>query len=257
MINLKDVTFTIPIRIDTEERKRNLRTTVHYLNAHFDTNIMICEESSQSLVPDILKDLPVKYAYSHIKTDNPLMHRTRLLNIMARNATTPYIANYDADVLLKDAQYVTSLNLLREDKADMVYPYNGRFMDILGATLDKVINHLSVEHLVEKDGNLLHPNSLGGAVIWNKQKFIENGLENENFVSWGWEDNERLTRAQKLGYRVARVDGCLFHMHHPPSQNSANASHPQYFKNEQEFYKVYNMSPQNLRNYINTWEWAK
>lgn len=257
MINLKDVTFTIPIRIDTAERKRNLRTTVHYLNAHFDTNIMICEESAVAQVPDLLKDLPVKYSYMHIKTDNPLMHRTKLLNIMAKSATTPYIANYDADVLLKDAQYVAAVNLLRENHADMVYPYNGRFMDILGPVLDKAINHLSVEHVQEQEGNLLHPMSLGGAVIWNKEKFLESGLENENFISWGWEDNERITRAQKLGYRVARVDGCLFHMHHPPSQNSANASHPQYFKNEQEFHKVYRMSKQELRNYVNSWGWLK
>jgi predicted glycosyltransferase involved in capsule biosynthesis len=184
------------------------------------------------------------------------MRRTFLLNEMAKDSNTPIIVNYDADVLLKLEQYKDSVEAIRQNKVDMIYPYNGRFMDIFGPVLDTVMNTLSVETLQEKDGNCIHPNSLGGAIFWNKQKFIEAGMENENFVSWGYEDNERLVRSQKLGYRVGRIDGPCWHMHHASSTNSANTSHKAYFDNQQEFQKVSNMTPVQLKDYVKTWGWV-
>jgi len=255
-IQLSDVTFNIPIRIDTPERVRNLRTTLYYLCHHFETNILVYEESAQSVVPGHLEGLPIKYTYKHIQTDSPLMRRTWLLNEMAKASETPIIVNYDADVLMKLEQYNIPTQAIRQNKVDMIYPYNGRFIDIYNETLKTVMDTLSVENLEEKDGNLIHPNSLGGAIFWNKQKFIEFGMENENFVLWGWEDNERLVRAQKLGLKMGRVAGPLWHMHHPPSPNSANTSHKPYFDNQKEFEKVAGMSTEQLKQYIKTWGWV-
>lgn len=257
MIDLRDVTFTIPVRIDTPERVRNIRTVVQYICKHFDTNVLVAEESIEAVIPGYFADLSLKFGYAHIQTNNPLMHRTKLLNIMAKSATTPIIVNYDTDVVLKLEQYVAAVQAIRSNQLDMVYPYNGKFIDIHGEALHKAVNDLDVSSLTEKSGNLIHPNSLGGAVFWNRTKFIECGLENENFISWGFEDNERVTRATKLGYRIGRIDGCIFHMYHPPSLNSANADHPAYKNNQKEFEKVYHMSPQQLRAYVNTWPWIK
>ena len=41
---MKDLTFTIPFRYDSEDRLRNLRTIIAYINKHFDTNIHVMEE---------------------------------------------------------------------------------------------------------------------------------------------------------------------------------------------------------------------
>ncbi len=255
MINLKDVTFTIPVRIDTEARIRNIRTVVLYLCKYFDTNILIAEESSTSEVPKILENLPVKYSYAHIKTDNPLMHRTKVLNIMAKAAQTPIIVNYDTDVLLKPEQYVSAAAGIRQNRYDMIYPYDGRFIDINGDVLHHAINNLDVNNLSIASGNLIHPQSLGGAVFWNKQKFLEIGGENQNCISWGFEDNERLTRATKMNCRTARINGCIFHMYHPPSLNSANADHPAYINNQNEYNKVNSMNKDQLSKYIQSWSW--
>ena len=40
-LDLKDVTFTIPVRIESEDRKRNLKTVIQYMVHHLDTNIII------------------------------------------------------------------------------------------------------------------------------------------------------------------------------------------------------------------------
>lgn len=255
MIDLKDVTFTIPIRIDTLERSRNLRTSVAYLNKHFDTNILVCEESSISQVPSILNGL--KYNYSHIQTNDPLMRRTKILNIMAKAANTPIVVNYDADVFFKISQYIAAAEKIRSGAVDMVYPYNGRFIDLVEPFISRIVNNLDVEGIHEHNGQCIHPSSLGGAVMWNKSKFIEIGMENENCISWGFEDNERLARAMKTGCRVSRTEGCLFHLHHPASANSANPDNPAYKNNQIEFNKVNNMNSQQLRDYIKTWSWCK
>lgn len=256
MINLTDVTFNIPIRIDTQDRVRNLRTTLSFLCRHFDTNILVYEESAKSEVPEYLNGLPIKYTYKHFPTNSPLMRRTFLLNEMAKDSKTPIIVNYDADVLLKLQQYKDATEAIRQNKIDMIYPYNGKFMDIFDKVLDVVITTLNVENLQMTDGNCIHPNSLGGAIFWNKQKFIEFGMENQNFISWGFEDNERLVRAQKFGLRIGRIDGPCWHMHHASSTNSANTSHQAYFDNQQEFHKVSSMNPVQIKEYIKTWNWV-
>ena len=46
-IDLKDVTFIIPIRIDSDDRKRNIDLVVSYLLTHFNTNVIIKESSSK------------------------------------------------------------------------------------------------------------------------------------------------------------------------------------------------------------------
>jgi hypothetical protein len=258
MINLKDLTFTIPIRIDTPERSRNLVTTIKYINKHFDTNIMVYEESLSPVVDKLLSDNNItNVKYKHIQTTSSLFRRTHLLNLMAVECTTPYIANYDADILLKLSQYEYAMELLRSGQSEMIYPYNGRFINLIDETLEKVVAQLDVENIQESDGHLIHPNSLGGVIIWKKSKFMQIGMENENFVSWGWEDNARLSVAMKLGVKISRVDGCLFHMHHPVSENSSNTKHQAYMDNQREFLKVNNMSPTELLKYIGSWSWMQ
>ena len=90
----------------------------------------------------------------------------------------------------------------------------------------------------------------------NKQKFIEGGMENENFVSWGPEDVERRDRLIKLGYKIASVDGKLFHLDHSRTFNS-NTTNPRFKQNEEEYKKIQNFSREQLRQYVGGWPWTK
>jgi hypothetical protein len=94
----------------------------------------------------------------------------------------------------------------------------------------------------------------GGSVFWNRQKFIEVGMENENFLSWGPEDQERVERCMKLGYKWARVQGPLYHLEHARLQNSGDG-HRFAKQNDEEFEKVKRFSPDELRSYIKGWSW--
>ena len=45
-------------------------------------------------------------------------------------------------------------------------------------------------------------------------------MENEGFVAYGYEDDERYFRFHKLGYNVCRLDAHVYHMEHARTDNS-------------------------------------
>jgi hypothetical protein len=126
MIDLKDVTFIIPILIDSEDRINNYNIVIDYLLKNFDTNIIVCESDNESH-EDILKRDGIKYMF--VKNDG-LFHRTRLLNIMTKKAKTNIVVNYDIDVVFKPQQYVEARDAIKSGNYDVFYPYCVNFLNI-------------------------------------------------------------------------------------------------------------------------------
>lgn len=249
-IDLSDTTFTIPIRIDHPDRLRNLTVIINYLKTNFRTNVIIGESASQPS----LRNIFATCGYIFYKSDDVLFHRTKVLNDLARACATPIVVNYDADVLVEPTRLAESINLIRNREADMVYPYDGKFRVVPPEIIERVATNLSIAGLNESNTWLLHPNSFGGAIIWNKAKFMTVGMENENFVSWGMEDFERFTRARKLGAKIFRVNGTMYHLDHWRGPNSTDTS-GMYAKNEAEYTKINEMTVEQLKDHMKTWSW--
>ena len=213
MINLKHVTFIIPIKIDSQDRLRNYRIIIDYLTKEFDTNIIVGE--SDQISHKELLDIHPSIEYHFIHNESELFHRTRILNYMTKISKTNIICNYDTDVIFPTQQYLDAIQLV-EDGKTLVFPYGGKFLDVPTTLFDK---------LIEKDfiniGELevCHPNSLGGAFFFDKEKYGSIGWENENFISWGWEDNERIVRLTKMGHQWGRTNGVLYHLNHERTLN--------------------------------------
>ena len=258
MYDLKDVTFTIPVKIDQPDRKRNLNLTTRYLKKYFNTNIIICEMDNESKAKECI-DSSIDYKYVFMKTDSPWFHRTKMLNYMADLADTPIVVNYDADVLFNPESYVKAVEMIRNGYADVVYPFDGNFLDIHPKQIPDLNEKLDHAVISNHTCRNLRPNgdSVGGAIFWSKEHFKLVGMENENFISWGFEDDDRYYRAQTLGLNVKRCDGPLYHLHHGSSANSSTASHPFYKSNEQELRKIQSMDKNQLREYVNTWKWIR
>lgn len=250
-INLKDVEFHIPIRIDHQDRIDNLELLVEYLKHHFDTNIKIIESSERS----VLGGSPIieGIEYTWIFDEGELFHRTKLLNIMAKESKCPIIVNQDCDVLLNVNNYVEAANRIRNDKLDIVYPYDGRFMECSRSFVPRIKENMDVSWIKDIDCNLLHPQSVGGVIFENREKFVSVGKENPNFYSYGYEDNERFSRFLKMGLRVGRTEGFLIHVEHWRGKNSS-PNNQCYQNNMNEFYKVNSMSKEELELYIKSWK---
>lgn len=219
--DLRDVTFTIPVMYDHMDRRQNLNLNLCLLQRVFDANYIIGE----GITHDFEAMIPYCQLYVHFEMDR--FHRTRMLNEMAILAKTPIIANWDADVCVPEVQTLVAVELIRKDRADGVYPYDGRFArvprkDWFGPLERELDLGIYKDARFKGTRGLVDRSSVGGAVIWNKAKFFEAGGENEHFISHAPEDAERWERYRFLGYRIARVEGQLFHMDHWVGPNSSN-----------------------------------
>ena len=255
MIDLKDCTFIIPIKIESDDRKRNLQITLNYLQRNFDTNIIVYESDKISRAKKYIEDISEDILYMFEKNETGIFHRTRMLNEMTEIAKTNIIVNYDIDVIFSPQQLVASKNAISINKMDLCFPYSGAFHDVPDIYFDNV----KKDNLEKIDLNkcpLLNAQSVGGAFFFNKERYKEAGYENENFVSWGYEDNERIVRLQKLNYAMARIEGPCYHLTHSRDQNGW-FSNPYIKQNESELEKIKGMNALEIMKYVKSWEWIK
>jgi hypothetical protein len=257
-IPLKDATFMIPVFFDHTDRKQNLSLTVCMLQRDFDTNIIVMENNGYQF-----QNFSQWCRYEH--TTHKHFHRTRMLNQMAVMADTPFIYNWDADVIVPTLQIWQSIEQLRTKKADFCYPYDGRFVRVLRRPYFKIVSQsLDIGILGNQEfftngqiqGKPMATTSVGGAVAMNRAKFIQSGMENEHMVSYAPEDAERWDRWHMLGYKVKRIIGKLFHLDHWCGADSCSLN-PFFTKNHKELDKIRGMQPDELDRYVYSWEWRQ
>lgn len=254
-LDLRDVTFTIPVFIDHNHRRSNLELCLCLLNRDLETNIIVGEQGS-SIARKHSSD--AKY---HFFSGMREFHRTKMLNDMARMAMTRFVVNWDCDVAIVPLQLWRAVQLLRSG-ADMVYPYDGRFARVPRqpwfASVSKYLDLGIFRDTVfsGKNGKPLPTTSVGGAIMFNRAAFIAGGMENEKMVSFGPEDWERYFRFNILGYRIERTSGALYHFDHycGPTSSSRN---PHFKKNHKELDDIRALDRDQVAAYVETWPWTK
>lgn len=242
-VDLSDVTFIIPVAYDHTDRKENLELAIKNLKAQFDCVVIVGEQGGKHF--EGLGDIYLEFDYKKF-------HRTKMLNVMSDLAGTSIVINYDADVIIPPMQIVEAVLRIRNG-VDFVYPYDGRFARVPRLHYDTVDSFNDVGMLAghKFKGTLVRDaSSVGGCIAYNKESFFSAGGENENFISYNPEDLERVERFKKLGYKVERVDGILYHIDHYISSDSSQQN-PDY--NMGEFRKVQKMSKEQLSAYVQTW----
>ncbi len=259
-IFLEDVTFVIPVRIDTLERLENLQATTNYILSHCDTNILIVESDKRDS-GFLRKLLHPSIQLFFEKDEMEIFHRTRYINAMVQITDTPYLAVWDADVIVQPIQLDIAAKSLRNAETDIIIPYTGRFFDT-GISLRN-------EYLTAKDISVLEKNNrkmklpfgvsaCGGGFLVNKQIYRAAGMENANFFGWGIEDGERVKRMEILGYKVGRVNyGPMYHLTHPRGINSVFRTEEAQKAAIKEFLRICNMSKEELQEEIATWYHVK
>lgn len=246
-IENRNVTFVIPVRIDSSERSENLDMVLRQLSHRKQTTILILEADIKPLYN--LKKGYSNVKYLFVEDHDPVFHRTKYLNQLLREAETELVGIWDTDVILPDEQIDRALQDICEGKAVMSYPYDGRFYFCNSEESSCYRQQASIDYLLERvnRGNYCMSNSVGGAFCVRKDFYLEAGGENETFYGWGLEDLERIRRMFILGLPVTRVDGPLFHLFHPRNKNSYYKDEEAEIKSRQEFLKVCGMNSEGLK----------
>lgn len=220
-INLMDVSFLIPVRIDSMIRLENLLASINHILKYFNTNIFVMEAAS--LNNHVLEDtLPESVSYTYVEDYDPVFHRTRYINMLARKSFSPFIAIWDADIIIDYGQILRAVELLRDNDCEVVFPYNGVFYDTTSIIREVYLKNGEFSVLSTNTGKMLLPygtNMGGGALFLKRISFEFAGGEDEGFYGWGPEDWNRIEKWKKMNFRLMRTDGPLFHLSHPRDMN--------------------------------------
>lgn len=225
---MMDLTFLIPTKIETEDRLRNIISSVSYLLKYIPAKVIVKEVSDHPAfrfraIPEIRKYADTSnLIYLYEETQEPLFCKSKVLNDLIVASDTKVVANYDADCILPLESYLQAYNAINENQADVVYPYGcGIYQWCADYNQDiykEFVNQLDIS-VLDKQKKLSN-STIGWCQFVNRQKYIDSYMMNENFISWGCEDDEFYYRMSVLGNRIGRIDNYVYHLEHSRTHNS-------------------------------------
>ena len=261
---MKDLTFIIPTRIETEDRLRNIISSVSYLLKHLPAKVIVKEVAPQSTfkfraIPEIKKYADISNL-THLYENSvaPLFCKSKVLNDLIVAADTKFVANYDADCILPLTSYHQAYALLAGDKADVVYPYGCGIYQWKAEYNMQVYQEFvsTLDYRVLDKRKSLSNSTIGWTQFVNRQKYIDSYMMNENFISWGCEDDEFYFRMSTLGNRIARVEDYVYHLEHSRTDNSW-FSNPNFNNNWQLWHTIKTFDRNQLIHYYKEQEYLK
>jgi predicted glycosyltransferase involved in capsule biosynthesis len=255
-IDLKDVTFVIPVRIDCIERLENIFLIIDYLYSLFDTNIIVLEsdKKNSNIIYEYTQN---KAKYYFFEDQDSVFHRTKYLNILSNMVVTDHIAVWDTDVIVHPSQLYSSVMGLRENNYDFVFPYDGNFLDVGVSHRIKFFESPNIDYLIQNKDSMMLPytsTACGSGFLARLSDYLDCGGENENFYGWGQEDGERVVRWKILQKRIRRIQGPMFHLYHPRGINSNYLSTQHRNSQIKEFERIKSLNKTDLLLNINSWK---
>ncbi len=251
-IDLKDCSFQIPVFYDHEDRNENLGLCIKHLQKYFDTEIRVMENMGRD------EEAPSKFTCLRDKPDieyevfySDVFWRTKMLNTMVVRTEKEILFNWDADVLIAPLQIWATADKLRKG-ADGCFPYDGRFARIPRNSYIKLRDYEDIGIVGDTQFAGMEPTaavSVGGAIAWRKESFMSIGGECTKMIAYAPEDSERVYRAEKLGLKIERVPGCLYHINHHLTEKSTYAN-PHYGAARDEFNYIKSLSTEELREHV-------
>lgn len=267
MITDKDITFICHIRIDNEARLKNVKTIYKYYKQHLpNCRFVFIEDDAESKLLDLTFDAKDEYA---LVCNNDLVKKCAGYNHGAKYSDTDVLIFLDVDIIVDCNKLLECINEARDNGSlECLIGYNGCAFYMTQQGEKQFLNTLDVEdlhskiknlHLVTNNANefalLGNTKAVGGCLIMTKKSFNQINGFNPFFIGWGYEDNEIISRAHRLGLNVTKsniVDHFLYHL--PHCDISVNkAQHNHYKQNEAIVQFVESLNKEQLQRYIKQW----
>jgi predicted glycosyltransferase involved in capsule biosynthesis len=265
------VTFIAHIRKDTEERAINLSFILpYYRKIAPGCKFIIVEDDSVKNFEYLSTEQDIEYYYTH---NTGSYNKCAGYNYGLSKCTDGIVCFIDIDCIISDTNLNQSLKTVNETNGICI-GYNGVCIYFDYSVKKQLLEHkqnLETYDWLNKfiDKNNLTPlytnehyhianlKAVGGSLFGKKETFTKIGGFNPNFTGWGYEDNEIIQRANKLGIEIYYINTLKPYLFHLPHIGEANKNkehiHPTYQNNENEYSKVLKMSKSELEKYILKW----
>lgn len=259
--DLSQCSIIIPCELDFYERLEHLKFLLNYFTTYF-KNLEIILILQGDEIPDNYKP-PAEVKIKHVKKEGPFS-LARLSNYGATFVTNPYFCKCDVDVLIHPKAIFESVEKLKSSPSHaFILPFNGvsyhmynplRAHWLKGETNDfstlPFVKHEESLQASFPDLELKNNESKGLIHLFRTSIFKQLGGYNELFVGWGYQDAEVNSRFKTLGHPIERMENYnCFHFTH----RKITGDKTQRLKNLEQFEKVQQMTPEQLKVYINTW----
>ena len=126
-----DLTYILPTRIESEDRLKNIITSVTYLLKNFPEAKVIVKEVSERAtfkfraIPEIRKYVDTdNLQYIFEESTESLFHKTRILNDLILMSDTKVVCSHDVDVIYPVNSHQTAYNLIIDDKDRLHQTYH-------------------------------------------------------------------------------------------------------------------------------------
>lgn len=268
---MMDLTFLIPVKLDSSDRVKNIITVISYLLLNYDAKVLVKEFDTKTkfktlilhqlqnrLTPDQLKNLEYFYEIQ----DKKYFHKTKVLNDLLMMSKTEVVCNYDADVILPISSVQKSYEMIISGKSDAVYPYGvGTYQKVVNYPKE-VFNKFVSSDMKENDIKTLEQfstsssSTIGWCQFVRRENYIKSFMMNENFQAWGPEDCEFYYRLNFLGNKVDRINDFVYHLEHARSKDSW-FSNPMWRENTELWYWIRNQSKESFLNYYKNQTYIK
>lgn len=258
--DLSNIDFIIPVRIDNDERLSNIEIQQQFFNnTAVNHNFIYVED-----------DVSSKFQSAKFIRNYGLFNKSRCYNEGIKLSTRKYICLLDSDVLINPTYILQSINrqgiCIGYNRKCIYLTYQAKHYIQQSPQLDTLYRLIPSNCIVNGKFNfpkldkkfiqyeffMLPPNDcIGGCLVADKETLYNIGGFNETFCGWGYEDNEILTRANKLNQRVVYLqdeNAILYHLPHEDSIISTQRYSSS--QNKQEMDKIDNITSDELSEYI-------
>ena len=214
-MNTPNITYVIAYK-HRPDRLLNLRRVLEWLAPFQGMDIILVEQDTYSRI----SELNLKLKHIFIKSDMPF-NKAWAFNVATRYAKTPIIIFGDSDLIMNPTAFVQSVQLI--ENYDAINPYNSVIDLSPQESLMDLNNVLSINRIGrgEAEDDIQKVPLCGGIIMFKKDKLIEIGGWNEDFIGWGAEDDFQSLKVKMFLNYITLPNKC-YHFHHEKAQVDMN-----------------------------------
>jgi glycosyltransferase involved in cell wall biosynthesis len=230
-------TYIIGYRHSTD-RIKNLRRVLDWINGFSNVEIILVEQDKHSKISYL--NLKAKHIFT--KSEKPY-NRSWAFNVGLRYSSSPLIVFGDSDLVMNPEDTINGLKELKN--FDMVSPYNS-VIDLTPEESNLTLNDiLKIDRHGRGDNDNQKINICGGITMFNKESILKIGGWNQDFVSWGGEDDFQAIKVKKFLSWTELKSKC-YHLWH----KKASVDKDYYTKNLQILNAFGNATKEQLEKHI-------